>query len=121
MGKKILIADDNRFYSKLYKSELEKRGHEIKVVEDGSLALKALKEYKPDILLLDIIMPKMDGFDTIAKIRSDKSLSGLKILVFSTLSQEEDIKKTKDLGANAYLPKYGSSMDEILTQIENFL
>ncbi|MFA9288335.1 MAG: PleD family two-component system response regulator [Weeksellaceae bacterium] len=114
---KILVAEDDKFFQKFYKSQLVEHGHEVEVTSDGNEALDKLKVSKPDLLLLDIIMPNKDGFEVLTAISQDPSLK-VPILIFSTLGQEADIKRAMELGAKGYVNKSFFDLDVLLKKIE---
>lgn len=117
----ILIAEDDEFFFKIYKSELSKQGYEVDVVHNGEEAIEYIKKRKPDLLLMDLIMPIKDGFDTLAELKSDKNLAGLNIIAFSSLGQPEDIQKAKSLGAKEYLIKKDMAIKDVVEKVKNFV
>jgi CheY-like chemotaxis protein len=117
----IIIADDNKFFSGVFKAELEKVGHEVKVVENGLQVLEAVRKDKPALILLDLIMPEKDGFDTLRELKADPEAKDIKVIVFSNLSQDEDIKKVSELGADGYIVKHDLIFEEAIKQIEKLL
>lgn len=119
--KTILIVEDYVFYSQMIKAELESRGYEVRAVQNGLQAIEVVKEMSPDLVLLDLIMPIKDGFETLEEIKSDPNAKDLKILVFSNLSQTDDIEKVKNLGAVGYLVKKDFSLKELVDTIEKYL
>lgn len=122
MDKKyILVAEDDKFYAGVYRRKLTAEGYEVEVVENGQKAIESVKKRKPDLLLLDLIMPVMDGFSTLGELRKDDDSKDMQIVVMSNLGQDEDIKKAKDLGANDYFVKSNYSLQEIIEKIKNYL
>ena len=119
--KKILIVEDYVFYSQMIKAELENRGYSVKAVQDGLQAINSIQMEMPDLVLLDLIMPIKDGFETLEEIKSDPRAANLKVLVFSNLSQVDDIEKVKTLGAVGYLVKKDFSLKELVDTIEKYL
>jgi len=119
--KYILIVDDNEFFPKLIQGELEKKGFVVEVVSDGETALSRISQKAPSLLLLDLIMPKMDGFEVLEELNKMGVEKDINILVFSNLSQDEDIKRVKELGANDYIVKQDLSFESVMEKIENYL
>jgi len=119
--KYILIVDDNEFFPKLIRGELEKKGLAVEVVSDGETALSRISKKVPSLLLLDLIMPKMDGFEVLEELNKMGVEKDINILVFSNLSQDEDIKRVKELGANDYIVKQDLSFESVMEKIENYL
>lgn len=119
--KYVLVAEDDKFYANIYKTKLAKEGFEIAVVGDGLQALQLARERKPDLILLDLVMPVKDGFETLREIKSDANLKDVRVIVLSNLGQEEDIKKAKDLGALDYVVKANVSIGEMMSKIKGYL
>lgn len=119
--KYILVGEDDKFYANIYKLKLAKEGYDVEVAGDGEQVLKAARERKPDLILLDLIMPVKDGFETLKELKADPGLKDVKVVVSSNLGQEEDIKKTRELGAIDYLTKAGLSIQETIDKIRGHL
>ncbi|CAN5169622.1 N/A [soil metagenome] len=115
---KILIADDDTFFQKFYSSQLKESGYEVDVAVNGIEALEKLKSFKPDLMLLDLIMPEKDGFEVLAEKAADPELKPIPVIIFSTLGQEQDIKKTMDLGAHGYINKSFFDFDALVAKIK---
>lgn len=118
---KILIADDDSFIRNFYSSKLKELGHVTEVAEDGTVAMEKIRTFSPDILLLDIIMPKKDGFAVMREMKADPVLAKIPIVVFSTLGQEEDVSKGLKLGANDYVNKSFYDFPNMLEKINKFV
>ncbi len=114
---KILIAEDDKFLANAYRVKLTKAGFEVKIAANGEEAVEALKEFEPDIMLLDLVMPKKDGFSVLEDLRNDEKWKNLPIIVASNLGQQEDVDKAKKLGANDYVVKSNESLQNILDKI----
>lgn len=115
----ILVAEDDQFFQKFYNKELTDRGFDVEIAENGVDAIEKLKAKKPDLVVLDIIMPKKNGFQVLEDIKSDSSLSGLPILVFSTLGQEKDVQRAMALGAKGYVNKSFLDIDSLVSKIKS--
>lgn len=105
MKKKILIIEDEEFLSEMYKIKLASEGYEISVAGNGQDGLVLAKKTKPDLILLDLMMPKMNGFQVLEKLKSEKNTAEIKVFVLSNLSQGEEINKATSMGANGFLVK----------------
>ena len=103
--KKILIADDEHKIVMTLEYAFRKAGYEVFIARDGSEVLEILKEQIPDAILLDVMMPNLDGYTTLSEIKKNENLNNIKIIFLSAKTGENDIKKGLDLGADAYMTK----------------
>ncbi len=118
---KILVAEDDKFLSKAYAAKLKKESFEVILALNGEEAVQKAKTEKPDIILLDLVMPKKDGFEALADIKKDKSLKSIPVIILSNLGQEEDIKKGNELGAAGYLVKSNIAIADVVKKIREVL
>lgn len=118
---KILIAEDDKFLAKAYKLKLGKTGHEIKIVSDGTEALSTLSSFVPDVILLDLVMPKKDGFTVLKELKSNPKWKTIPVIVASNLGQSEDIVKATQLGATDYIVKTDLSMKKLMEKINSLV
>lgn len=102
---KILIIEDDKFFQKFYATKLKENNVEVEVAADGEEGLMKMKSTSPDLVLLDLIMPEMDGFAVLTARSQDENLKKIPVVVFSTLGQEKDIDQAQKLGANEYINK----------------
>jgi DNA-binding response OmpR family regulator len=116
---KILVAEDERPMARALELKLSKAGYQVKLAFDGEEALQALDREKFDLLLLDLMMPKKDGFVVLVAIR-EKAI-GLPVIVSTNLSQEEDIAKAKELGADDYFVKSNTPISKVVEYIDKLL
>jgi DNA-binding response OmpR family regulator len=117
----ILVAEDDKAYANVYQLKLAKEGYEVKIASDGEEALSACRKRKPDLIILDLLLPIMDGFEVLEALRKNKRLKNLKVLVLSSLSQPEDMIKVRRLGALDYLVKSNITIQEIVDKIREYL
>ena len=117
---KILLIEDNPAMNKVYRNRLTSEGFEVISAMDGQAGLDALKE-KPDLVLLDLIMPKMDGFDVLVEIRKKHSKKALPVIILSNLGQKSDIEKADKLGSTDYLVKADFSLVDAVKRIRQHL
>lgn len=101
----ILVVDDIATNIALVKAFLKHKDCEVISAQSGAEALKVARERKPDIILLDIMMPVMDGYEVLARLRSDEITKGIKIIMVSAISKADDINKAMELGADDYITK----------------
>lgn len=120
-AKFILVAEDDRFYANIYRIKLTKEGYEVAVVGNGAMALALAQRKTPDLILLDLIMPVKDGFETLKELKADPKLKDVKVLVLSNLGQVDDIQKARDLGAVDYLIKSNVSIHEVVEKVKKYL
>lgn len=115
--KKILIVEDDEFLRSLAAKRLEKDGFEVAVAVDGETAVGAAKETRPDLVVLDLLLPGMDGFEVLEKLKADENLKAVPVIVFSNLGQREDIDRANYLGAANFLVKSNFTLDDLLEKI----
>jgi two-component system, OmpR family, alkaline phosphatase synthesis response regulator PhoP len=120
-GKKILIVEDDQFLLKIYDVKFKKEGYDVMLAEDGDLAIELAKSSKPDLILLDLILPKKDGFDVLKELKSDAGLKDIPVIVLTNLGQDEDAKKGMELGADDYVIKANTSIDDVVEKAEAIL
>ena len=120
---KVLLVEDDPFLSSLLKNRLQKEGLEVNLAKDGEEALNSLKSAKPDLILLDLILPKKSGFEVMEEIRNDPQMQSqeVPIIIISNLGQPEDISRGEELGAIEYFVKAKTSIDELVNKIKDFL
>lgn len=117
--KKLLLAEDERAIAKALQLKLGLSGFEVTVVNNGEDVLSAIKNQKFDLLLLDIMMPKMDGFTVMEEMKKLKNKTP--VIILSNLSQEEDAKRAKELGAVDFFIKSNTPLTDIIAKINKFL
>lgn len=121
-GKKVLIVEDDFFVSDIYETKFKHEGCEVVAVGDGAKALSKLQEgFVPDVILLDLIMPNMDGREFLEEVKKLPDLAAVPILVLSNLSQEEDVEESLALGAKDYIVKSHLTPTEIFHHVREFL
>lgn len=118
--KTILLVEDDSFLIDIYSTKFKEAGFEVSVAEDGEEALKKIQEKKPDLLLLDIVLPRIDGWEILERIKK-QNLKSFKIVVLSNLDQKDDIEKGMRLGADKYLIKAHLTPSEIVEEIKKIL
>lgn len=118
---KILLVEDDIFLSSLLGNRLKKEGFEVLNIKSGNEALKALKEFNPDLVLLDLILPGKSGFEVMEEINSDPQAPKVPIIILSNLGQDSDVIRGKGLGAVQYVVKARVTIDDLVKQIKDFL
>jgi DNA-binding response OmpR family regulator len=117
----ILLIEDEPLLANLLKQRLEREGFAVMVARDGEEGLRLLQESTYSVLLLDIILPKISGFELMETMRSDPQLEKTPVIIISNLGQESDIAKGESLGAAAYFVKAKVSIDELIEEVKKFL
>ncbi|MFC1711706.1 PleD family two-component system response regulator [Patescibacteria group bacterium] len=120
MGK-VLIIEDDALIAKVYKTRLEKDGHTVITADDGEKGLQAVKNEAPEVILLDIMMPKISGLDLLEQLKSNTATAKIPVLVYSNLARLEEVEKAKKLGAEEFLSKSSLSPQQVVAKIEKFL
>ena len=121
MPKKILIVEDDKFLRELIVRKLTNEGYQVSEATDGESGVKAIKAEKPDLVLLDLILPGIDGFEALTRIRQDQETAGIPVIILSNLGQKEDIERGLKLGATDYLIKAHFAPGEIVEKITAIL
>ena len=121
MPKTILIIEDDKFLRELITKKLLKEGYETSGAVDGEEGIKKVKEEKPDLVLLDLILPGIDGFEVLSKMKDDPGLSLIPVIILSNLGQKDDVERGFKLGAIDYLIKAHFTPGEIIEKIKTAL
>jgi DNA-binding response OmpR family regulator len=121
MAKKILIVEDDKFLRELMVRKLKNEGYEVLEAIDGEEGLKKIKEIKPDLVLLDLILPGIDGFEVLNQKKEDPKIAKIPVIILSNLGQREDVERGLRLGAMDYLVKANFTPQEIIQKVKNIL
>ena len=114
---RIYLVDDDRFLLDMYAVKFRAQGHEVTAFSSGKDLLEALKEKPaPDAMLLDVVMPEIDGFEILEDIRKEKLIPTTKVIILSNQGQDSDIEKAKTLGAAGYIIKASAIPSEVYTE-----
>ncbi len=105
MVKKIVLAEDEPQIARLIEFKLKKEGYKVIWKENGEEALEAIKADKPDLILLDVMMPVMDGYEVLRRVKEDENLKSIPVVMLTARAQEKDVVKGIDLGAEDYITK----------------
>lgn len=120
-GKKILLVEDDDALANVYVMRLKGEGFDVTRVSNGEDALAAAKEHKPDLVLLDAMMPKVSGFDVLDILRNTPETANLKIIMLTALSQETDKQRAQGLGVDDYLVKSQVVISDVVDRIKYHL
>lgn len=118
---KILIVEDDRYISKMYQLKLSLEGYEVQVAENGKQGVDKVKEMMPNIILLDILMPELDGFEVLKIVKSDEATKDIPVLIMSNLGQEDHIQKGMQMGAVGYIVKSQFTPSKVVEKIKETL
>ena len=118
---KILLIEDDPFLIDIYTTKLKEKGFQVSVVVDGEEALLKVNEENPDLVLLDIVLPQLDGWEILRKIKSNPKFKDLKIIILSNLGQKEEVEKGLKLGATKYLIKAHYTASEVVEEIKKVI
>ncbi|MDD4990345.1 MAG: response regulator [Candidatus Pacebacteria bacterium] len=116
--KKILIIEDEEIISDLLAKKLSQIGYEVKVAFNGQEGLEMLYKEKPDLVLIDIVMPKKDGFETIAEMKGDETLKGIPVIIISNSGQPVELDKAREMGVQDWLIKTDFDPQEVLVKVK---
>ena len=118
--KKILIVEDDEMLIEIYKKKFEKE-YDLKIVSNGKEAIETAKEMQPELILLDLIMPEMDGFEALEKLKSEPATKNINVIVASNVSQDNDRERAKKLGALDFIVKSNFDLNELADRIQSYL
>jgi DNA-binding response OmpR family regulator len=114
----ILIVEDEPTLQKALRIALEREGYEVKSALEGDAGLKLAKESKPNLILLDLILPKIDGFEILAELKKDESTKEIPVIILTNLESSQDIEKALVLGAKTYLVKANYDLKDIIKKVK---
>jgi DNA-binding response OmpR family regulator len=118
---RILLVEDDIDLASAYQTRLDAEGFQVQVCSDGTQALADTLSFKPDLILLDVMMPKISGFDVLDILRNTKETADIKIIILSALSRPTDKARAKELGADEYLVKSQAVIAEVVRRIRYHL
>jgi len=118
---KVLIVEDDSFLLGMYSTKFKKEDFQVLIAEDGEKGLRLAGKEKPSIILLDIILPKVDGFEVLEKLKSQKETKDIPVLLLTNLNQQDDSKKGLSLGAEDYLIKAHFMPSEVVNKVKEYI
>ncbi len=121
MSKKILFIEDESSLQKTFGEILNQEGYEVISALDGEVGLKLAKIKKPDLVLLDLILPKINGFEVLKKLKEEAETKSIPIIILTNLEGIEDVKEAIEMGAQAYLVKAQYTLEEVVEKIKSAL
>ena len=117
----VLLVEDDVFLAGIYQKKFEMEGYKISVAENGEKGLSDAKKKKPDIILLDILLPKLDGFAVLEKLKSDGTTKSIPVILLTNLGQKDDVEKGLEAGAVDYLIKAHFKPSEVVEKVQTVL
>jgi adenylate cyclase len=121
MAKIVLIVEDEQSMQRALKNKLEHAGYTVLTANDGEGAVEALRSSKPDLVLLDLIMPKLDGISVLRQMKGDDSLRGVPVVILTNLSSGDKVAEAMQLGTFDFLVKANYSLDDVLRKVNDRL
>ncbi len=118
---KILLIEDDQFLSKILLVKLKRAGFDVFLAVDGEEGIKKAKEIKPNLILLNLILPKLNGFEVLSEIKKTPVLKKIPVVVLSNLGQKSDVEKGLRMGAKDYLIETNLSLSEIVEKVKGYL
>jgi len=119
--KKILFIEDESALQKTFGDILKNKGHGVLKALDGESGLRSAQGERPDLILLDLILPKMDGFEVLKELKENEETKNIPVIILTNLEETEDIQKALELGATTYLVKSSYTLEEVVNKIEKAL
>jgi DNA-binding response OmpR family regulator len=121
MAKNILIVEDELSMQRALKNRLEQSGYAVSTANDGEQAIAAIRASMPDLVLLDLIMPKLDGISVLREIKKDEKLAGVSVIILTNLSTGDKVAEAMQLGTFDFLVKANYSLDDVLKKVRERL
>jgi DNA-binding response OmpR family regulator len=121
MAKKVLIIEDDTALYSMYATELGIKGYEVSNVADGNLGLEAVKTRKPDLVLLDLMLPGKNGLEILEQVKGDTEVKDIKVVMLTNFGNEDNISKALELGAEDYIMKYNIVPSDLSDKVSSIL
>jgi DNA-binding response OmpR family regulator len=117
----VLLVEDDTFLANIYKTKFEMEGFKVSVAENGEAGFNEAKKKNPDVVLLDILLPKLDGFAVLEKLKKDTDVQNIPVILLTNLGQKDDVEKGLELGAADYLIKAHFKPSETVEKVKKVL
>jgi len=121
MGKKILIVEDDVALYNMYSAELKLKGFDVINISDGSMAIESIKRERPDLVLLDVMLPQKNGLQILEDLKGDDDIKGTKVVMLTNYGTDENISKAVELGAEDYVMKYNIVPADLSDKVKSIL
>ncbi|MFO7807330.1 MAG: response regulator [Candidatus Moraniibacteriota bacterium] len=119
--KTVLLVEDDNFISEIYNTKLELEGFKVEVSMDGEEAVKKFKKINPDVVLLDVYLPKKDGWEVLEEIKQQEYFDKSKVLMLTNLGEKEQVEKARSFGVEDYFVKASYTPDEVVEKVKDIL
>ncbi len=119
--KKILIIEDDSFLSEMYLAKFNQSDFQAEVATDGKEGLNKVKSFNPDLILLDIVLPKMDGFEVLKELKKDSELKNIPVVLLTNLGQKNEVEKGLSLGADEYIIKAHFTPSAVVNRVKEII
>lgn len=119
--KQVLLVEDDRFLRRACEKSLRQQGFNVSTAPDGEEALRAIRAEPPDLILLDLLMPKVSGIEVLKDLRSDEKTRDIPVIILTNSSKETDVREIESLGVSGYLVKANLSLEELGNQVRQLL
>lgn len=120
MGK-VLIIEDDPLITKVYSTRLTSDGHQVFIAKDGKEGLELVRKEIPDVIVLDIMMPKVSGLEVLEELKKSPATAKIPVIVYTNLAREDEIKEAKRLGATEFIAKVSLTPQQVVAKIESYL
>ena len=118
---KILIVEDDPLIVKIYATRLQAEGFEVQSAQDGLEGVAKMRAFMPNVVLLDVMMPKLDGFGFVTEVKKDPNLQAIPVVMYSNMSNEEEMERAKSLGVAEFLIKANLTPNQVIDKIKQYL
>lgn len=115
----IAVIEDDPILSKIIKESLDEEGYEVVIAYNGEEGLKIIRQYKPAVILLDILMPHKNGFEVLEVLKNDPEVSKIPVIVLTMLNADDNLQKAMELGATDYIVKSQHAIEEVVEKVKN--
>lgn len=119
--KVVMVVEDDAFLVKAYQVKLEKEGYEVWIATDGNEAISYLSKSRPNIVLLDLMLPGASGFDILTQIRKTEGWKNVPVIILTNLGQPQDMQQGKELGAVDYMIKANTKINDIVSKVKEYI
>ena len=121
MKQTALIIEDDKFLADIYLTKLQQAGFQVEVAEDGQSGIQKAQEMKPNVILLDIVMPQVDGFEVLKRLKEISEMKETRFILLTNLGQKENVERGLKLGADAYIVKAHYTPTEVVAKVKEVL